>query len=48
MDKLLNKEALLSEYTNNKNELQLNICFIIISCITIIIIIIIITTENQI
>lgn len=47
MDKLLNKEALLSEYTNNKNEL-LNICFIIITCITIIIIIIIITTENQI
>lgn len=47
MDKLLNKEALLSEYTNNKNEL-LNICFIIITCITFIIIIIIITTENQI
>lgn len=47
MDKLLNKEALLSEYTNNTNEL-LNICFIIITCITIIIIIIIITTENQI
>lgn len=47
MDKLLIKEALLSEYTNNKNEL-LNICFIIITCITIIIIIIIITTENQI
>lgn len=47
MDKLLNKEALLSEYTNNKNEL-LNICLTIITCITIIIIIIIITTENQI